>query len=65
MQFTRIRKSLLLLEFTFCSEDPGKKVGFAMWPLGRLAGAGEPIPASSPTLAAGERLGRVLRGTRG
>jgi hypothetical protein len=24
---------------TFCNKDPGKKLGFAMWPLGRPAGA--------------------------
>jgi hypothetical protein len=28
------------LEFTFCSRDPGKNVGFAMWSLGAVAGAG-------------------------
>jgi hypothetical protein len=49
-----------LLELPFCNKDPGKKLGFAMWPLGRPAGAGCSIPASSPALAAGGRLGRGL-----
>jgi hypothetical protein len=40
MQFTRIMKSLVLLEFTFCSRDPGKILGFAMWSLGAVAGTG-------------------------
>jgi hypothetical protein len=49
-----------LLELPFCNKDPGKKLGFAMWPLGRPAGAGCTILASSPALAAGEGQGGGL-----
>jgi hypothetical protein len=49
-----------LLELPFCKKDPGKNCCFAMWPLGRPAGAGGPIPASSPGLAAGEGLEKGL-----
>jgi hypothetical protein len=49
---------------TFCNKDPGKKLGFAMWPLGRPAGAGCRNPASSPWFLAGEGQGNGLGGTR-
>jgi hypothetical protein len=44
-----------LLELPFCNKDPGKKLGFAMWPLGRPAGAGGAIPARPAALAGRER----------
>jgi hypothetical protein len=44
-----------LLELPFCNKDPGKKLGFAMWPLGRPAGAGGAIPARPTALAGWER----------
>jgi hypothetical protein len=51
-------KSLLLLEFTFCSRDPGKKFLFAMWSLAagqRLSGQ---IPANRrPGTGGGGSLG--------
>jgi hypothetical protein len=53
-----------LLELPFCNKDPGKKLGFAMWPLGRLAGAGCRNPASSPRFLAGGGQGDGLGGTR-
>jgi hypothetical protein len=36
-----------------------RKLALQCSPWARLAGAGEPIPASSPVLAAGEGLGMV------
>jgi hypothetical protein len=49
-----------LLELPFCNKDPGKILAFAMLPLGRPAGTGCSIPASSSVLVAGEWLGKGL-----
>jgi hypothetical protein len=49
-----------LLELPFCNKDPGKKLGFAMWPLGRPAGAGGSIPASAGGGTRRERRGGGL-----
>jgi hypothetical protein len=49
-----------LLELPLCNKDPGKKLGFAMWPLGRPAGAGGEIPARPARFLAGEWLGKGL-----
>jgi hypothetical protein len=64
MQFTRNREKATLLELPFCKKDPGKNFVFAMWSLGRLAGAGGQNPASSPRFVAGEGQGGGLGGTR-
>jgi hypothetical protein len=37
----------LLFELTFCEEDPGKILGFAMWPLAMAGGAGRPKSGGS------------------
>jgi hypothetical protein len=49
-----------LLELPFCNKGPGKNLMFAMWPLGRPAGAGGEIPARPARFLAGEWLGKGL-----
>jgi hypothetical protein len=54
MEFTRIRKVTLLFELPFCSQALGKILFFAMWPLGRPAGAAGAIPGELVAGLAGE-----------
>jgi hypothetical protein len=56
MQFTRIRKTATLFEFTFCNEALENKKFFAMWPLGA---AGRRGLAKFRRGLAGVRPGRV------
>jgi hypothetical protein len=44
MQFTRNSQSTFTIGVTNCREALGKKLFFAMWPLGRPDGAGGSIP---------------------
>jgi hypothetical protein len=47
MQFTRNNQSTFTIGVTNCREALEKKLVFAMWPLGRSAGAGRPKSGGS------------------
>jgi hypothetical protein len=52
-------KMATLLELPFCNKDPGKILMFAMWLLGRPAGAGGPNSGEPRRGLAGGGLGEV------
>jgi hypothetical protein len=58
-------KPLLLFELPFRSEALGKNFCFAMWPLGRAAGAAGAIPGELLAGLAGEGRGKGDRVARG
>jgi hypothetical protein len=58
-------KSLLLFELPFCREALGKKLFFAMSPLGRPSGAAGAIPGELVAGLAGEGRGKGARVARG
>jgi hypothetical protein len=63
MQFTKIRKNTSLFELPNCKKALGKKFCFAMWSLGRPAGAAGAIPGELVAGLAGEGRGKGLWAT--
>jgi hypothetical protein len=61
----KIQQICVTIGVTFLQIRPWKELDVCNVAHGLPAGAGCSIPVSSPALAAGGRLGRGLRGTRG